>query len=179
VRQECLEAGADAFLSKPVEAARLLEQIHGMAGAAAEPPSLAIEQTMPRFPRPRPSEDEAPPVVNAETLAHLEELGTSPTFLEKLIGVYLTDSAALLSKVEAALASRNVSEFRSHLHALKGSSASMGTDRLTALCSRLGKMSDSELRLQAPGLFKSVSAELAAARAALEGHLRNRQQSTG
>jgi HPt (histidine-containing phosphotransfer) domain-containing protein len=119
------------------------------------------------------------PAVNLETLSHLEELGSSPAFIQKLIGVYLADSAALLGKVEGALASRNVQEFRAHLHAIKGSSASMGTDRLTSLCTQLGKLSDAELRLQAPALFKSVSAELAAARAELERYVHDRQQSTG
>ncbi len=178
-RRECLEAGADAFLSKPVEAARLLEQIQGMvAGKAGEVPQLPVEQA-PRAPRPAAGASGPVPAVNMETLSHLEELGSSPAFIEKLIGVYLVDSAALLGKVEAALASRNIQEFRAHLHAMKGSSASMGTDRLTSLCTQLGKLNDAELRLQATGLFKSVSAELAAARAELEGYLQDKQQSTG
>jgi len=62
---------------------------------------------------------------------------------------------------------------------MKGSSASMGTDRLTSLCTQLGKLSDAELRLQAPGLFASISAEFAAARGELQRFLQDRQQSTG
>ncbi|HXZ52197.1 MAG TPA: ATP-binding protein [Burkholderiales bacterium] len=181
VRSECLDAGADAYLSKPVEAARLLEQIQGLVvgKSLTDTPQPALEQVSLRATSGAGFAFGSEPVVNAETIAHLEALGSSPAFLEKLIGVYLTDSAALLAKVDTALASRNVQEFRSHLHALKGSSASMGTDRLTALCSQLGRLSDAELRLQAPGLFKSVSAELSAARAELEVFLRNRQQSIG
>ncbi|MGE5128844.1 MAG: ATP-binding protein [Sphingomonadaceae bacterium] len=180
-RRECLDAGADVFLAKPVEAARLLEQIQGMVAgkAVADVPQAPVQQASPRIPREPAAALEPTPVVNGETLAHLEELGSTPEFLEKLIGVYLTDSATLLAKVEAALASRNIQEFRAHLHAMKGSSASMGTDRLTALCSQLGKLSDAELRLQASGLFKSVSTELAAARAELQGYLRKNQQSAG
>jgi two-component system, sensor histidine kinase RpfC len=177
-RRECHEAGADAFLSKPIEAARLLEQIQGLvAGKAGELPQLPVEQA----PRARPALDASEPVpaVNMETLSHLEELGSSPAFIQKLVGVYLADSAALLGKVEGALASRNIQEFRALLHAMKGSSASMGTDRLTSLCTQLGKLSDAELRLQAPALFKSVSAELAAARAELERYVHDRQQSAG
>jgi hypothetical protein len=62
---------------------------------------------------------------------------------------------------------------------MKGSSASMGTDKLTELCAALGRLSDAELRLQAPALLRSLSDELAAARGELERYLRDRQQSTG
>jgi two-component system sensor histidine kinase RpfC len=180
-RRECLDAGADAFLAKPVEAARLLEQIQTMTSGKppAATPQPQIAQAPAQMARGGEIASGLDPVVNAETIAHLEELGSSAAFLEKLIGVYLSDSAALLAKIETALGARNIQEFRAHLHALKGSSASMGTDRLTVLCTQLGKLSDAELRLQSPGLFKSISAELAAARAELEGYLRNRQQSAG
>ena len=49
---------------------------------------------------------------------------------------------------------------------MKGSSASMGTDRLTATCSSLGSLSDAELRLQAPALLRTLSEELGAAQLA-------------
>jgi two-component system sensor histidine kinase RpfC len=171
-RQECLDAGARAFLAKPVEAARLLEEIQGWAGEPAR--RLRVEPASRGTPKPAPAA-----IVNADTLAHLEVLGSSPAFLEKLIGVYLQDNSALLAKVGAALAARNMSEFRSVLHAVKGSSASMGTDRLTLLCSELGKLSDAELRLRASGLADSLAKEFAAARAELERYLRNRRHSAG
>lgn len=177
-RRESAEAGADAFLSKPVEAVRLLEEVQLIAGgrpAEVTPPANLTDAT-----RGSRTEARAPaPIVNAETLAHLEELGSSVSFIEKLVGVYLADNAGLLSKIEGVLAARNVQEFRSLLHALKGSSASMGTDQLTQLCADLGKLSDAEVRLQAAGLLKALSGELATARAHLESYLRDKQQSTG
>jgi HPt (histidine-containing phosphotransfer) domain-containing protein len=86
---------------------------------------------------------------------------------------------ALLTRIEGALAARNAQEFRSILHAMKGSSASMGTDRLTRLCTDFGKLSDAEVRLRAAGLASALSNELAAARGALESYLRDKQRSTG
>src|SRR6185436_12661442 len=38
-KRESLEAGADAFLSKPIEAARLLEQLHTLCGARPQEPA--------------------------------------------------------------------------------------------------------------------------------------------
>ena len=173
VKREALEAGFDAFLPKPIEAMRLLEEIQVIAGKPqeAERPE-PIAAPIPRLVG-EPPQNAA--VVNAETLGHLAELGSSPAFVEKLIGVFLVDNGALLERVEKALAGRDYSEFRSILHALKGSAASMGTDRLTAMCGNLGRLSDAELRLQAPALLRSLGEELAAARGELERYVHERQ----
>ena len=45
--------------------------------------------------------------------------------------MFLADSAAIMERIEKVLAGRDYHEFRSLVHAMKGSSASMGTDRLT------------------------------------------------
>ena len=77
------------------------------------------------------------------------------------------------------LAGRDYHEFRSLVHAMKGSSASMGTDRLTRTCSSLGSLSDAELRLQAPALLRTLSDELAAARVAARALPAERRKSAG
>jgi two-component system sensor histidine kinase RpfC len=174
-KKEALEAGADAFLAKPVEALRLLDEIRALAGAKQEAPRRAEPLQVVS----RPAAPQEPAAVNAETLGHLEALGSSVAFVEKLIGVFLGDNQALLARIEQSLAGRNYHEFRSLVHAMKGSSASMGTDRLTRLCGELGALSDAELRLQAPRLLRTLSEELALARTQLERYLQDRRQSAG
>jgi len=176
-KRECLEAGADAFLAKPIEAARLLEEIQSLCASkpqeAARP--LAVEGL-----RPSRRERQGPaPAINPDTLADLEELGSSPAFMDKLIGVFVADNVTLMAKMESALSARNVAEFRSHLHAMKGSAASMGAERLAGRCRDMGRLSDAEVKLRIPALLKSVGEELAATREALENYLRNRQRSAG
>jgi two-component system sensor histidine kinase RpfC len=174
-REECLEAGADGYLGKPVEAARLLGEVQRVAGAAqASEPS-----PMPRAQAPRVSADGMIAVVNVETLGHLEELGSTPGFIEKLVGVFIADNATLVAKMETAVSAHAFQDFRSLLHALKGSSASMGTDRLTRLCTSLGALNDGEMRLQAPALMRSLTQELGAARGELERYIAERRRSTG
>ncbi len=174
-KREALEAGADAYLPKPIEALRLLDEIQALAGGKAE----AARKVEPLSLVQRPQGAALPEVVNVETLGHLEELGSSIAFVEKLIGVFLSDNSALLERIEQVLAGRNYHEFRSLVHAMKGSSASMGTDRLTRLCSSLGSLSDAELRLQAPALQRKLAEELAAAQAQLERYLHERRKSVG
>jgi two-component system sensor histidine kinase RpfC len=173
-KREALESGADAFLSKPIEALRLLDEIQNLATGARERAGAADGAAPARTPR----AVDAAAVVNLETLDNLRELGASAGFVERLVGVFVEDSCVLLGRVEQALAARNFQEFRSLLHAMKGSSASMGTDRLTQLCSSLGKLSDAELRLQAAGLLRTLTDELAEARAHLERNVRARSSSS-
>jgi len=170
-RREALEAGFDTFLPKPIEALRLLEEVQALSAVRPEEERRQEPQPAARAPH----QAAAAPLVNTETLGHLEELGSSAAFVEKLVGVFLADSSALLTRVEQALAGRNYHEFRSLLHAMKGSSASIGTDQLTAMCGNLGRLSDAELRLQAPALLRSLGDALAAARGELERYVHERR----
>jgi HPt (histidine-containing phosphotransfer) domain-containing protein len=77
--------------------------------------------------------------------------------------------------MEAAVAARNFGEFRAHLHAMKGSAASIGTERLTQLCASLGKYSDAELRLQSSALVRSLNEEFGLGRAALERYVQEKR----
>jgi two-component system sensor histidine kinase RpfC len=173
-KREALEAGFDAFLPKPIEALRLLEEVQTLSALRPEEQRRADAQGTRAARAPAQAG-----VINAETLGHLEELSSSNAFIEKLVGVFLADGGALLQRIELALNGRNLQEFRSLLHAMKGSSASMGTDRLTALCSSLGRLSDSELRLQTQGLMRSIGEEFGAARTELERYLQERRRSAG
>jgi two-component system sensor histidine kinase RpfC len=174
-KREAFEAGADAFLPKPIEALRLLEEIQSAAAERQDehrrPPAAAGVAPVRAAPA-------APaPVINTETLGHLEALGSSGGFIEKLAGVFLADNSSLRERMEQAFAGRNYREFRAHLHAMKGSSASMGTERLTRLCASLSQHSDADLRLQGPAILRSIGDELEAVRGELERYLHERKHS--
>ena len=173
-RKEAFEAGADAFLAKPIEARRLLDEVQGIAAERRERRSNAGARGVAT---PRGATSDEPPVINLETLRHLQDLGSSPAFMTKLCGVFFADNTVLLNRMESAIAARNYGELRSHVHALKGSAASMGTDRLTQLCSKFDGCSDAELRLQGAKLLRSLGEELAAARRELDRYLQDSQQS--
>jgi len=171
-KRECMEAGADSFLSKPVEALKLLEELSALTAATGREKPRALPG------RVAAPEAASPDVISVETLSHLEELGSTADFLERLVGVFVSDSLALLGKMEGAVAARNFGEFRAHLHAMKGSAASIGTERLTRLCATLGKLTDAELRLQGATVTKSLKEEFALGQAALERYLQDKKTNT-
>jgi HPt (histidine-containing phosphotransfer) domain-containing protein len=109
----------------------------------------------------------------------LEELGSSPEFLERLINVFVADGASLLARMEQAVASRNCVEMRSLVHAMKGSSVSMGTERLTQACAGFENLTDAGLRLQAAGLMRALSEEFAGSQIQLTRYLRDKKKSAG
>jgi two-component system sensor histidine kinase RpfC len=172
-KREALEAGFDAFLPKPIEAVRLLDEIQALTLGKPEVRSVDFPAAARAPSTPRPA-----PIINRETLGHLRALSPNAGFVENLVGVFLADSDALLGRVEQALAARNYKEFRSLLHAMKGSSASIGTERLTTLCGSLGGLSDAEMRLQGSALLRSLGDEFATTRAELERYVRESRQST-
>jgi two-component system, sensor histidine kinase RpfC len=160
-RQEAIAAGADAFFAKPIEAARLLRVVERLVGTKA--------------PRRDASEGSAGirdlsavAVINEETVKNLANLGSSPSFVRSMVEVFSTDTAKLLKRIEAAIAAGNVREIRGALHAIRGSSLTLGTDRLTQLCIQLGGLSDIELGGPDLRLFKIIGDEIEAAREALE-----------
>jgi two-component system sensor histidine kinase RpfC len=173
-RREALEAGADAFLPKPVEALTLLEEIQKLC--AAVPARTPVPAEAPHPVR-ATKEPQPVPIVNLETIDHLRQLGSSVAFVEKLVRVFTADNSTLLEHMEQALAARNCYLLRSLLHAMKGSSASIGTDRLTRLCSSYDSLSDAELRAQGPKLVRVLADEFAAAQRELDRYLQQRQQS--
>ena len=173
-RREALEAGFDAFLPKPIEALRLLDEVQALSFGKLE----ARGAEFPAVVRGSGGAQAATLVINRETLGHLRQLSPNAAFVENLVGVFLADSDALLGRVEKALAARDYREFRSLLHAMKGSSASIGTERLTVLCGTLSHLSDAEMRLQGAALFRSLGDELAVTRAELERYVRESKQST-
>ena len=168
-KKECLEAGADSFIPKPVEALRLLDELRNLTSGKGKETERVVQPAVGAIPAPAAAE-----AANAETLSHLEELGSTPDFLERLVGVFIADSQSLLAKMEASIAARNFGEFRAHLHAMKGSAASIGTERLTRLCATLGKYTDAELRLQSAGLMRSLNEEFELGRSALQRYVQEK-----
>jgi two-component system sensor histidine kinase RpfC len=183
MRQEAMDAGADAFLSKPIEATRLLDTISEICGKgelpsrATAPAPVQLPLSVPR--RSVVSIANAPQILNLDTIRLLEELGSGSDFMNKLIDAFIKDSLHILARVERESDKLSVSEFRSLLHALKGSVSSVGADRLTQYCNRIGAMTDQEARSQMRNLARGLREEFDAVQLALSDYLRRLNQTAG
>jgi two-component system sensor histidine kinase/response regulator len=107
-REECLAAGMDAFVSKPLRPPELWAELERLAPASA------------RAKKPRKTVSGAPEVqVNPETL--LASLGGSEVLLTEVVDVFLTDLPALLQRVGEACDAGDAAAVASAAHAIKGS----------------------------------------------------------
>ncbi|HKO86895.1 MAG TPA: ATP-binding protein [Burkholderiales bacterium] len=162
-KQEAIRAGADLYLTKPVQSALLLEAISSLV-EKKEPGELrgAVH-----------AQQELGAALNYETLAHLKELGSTDDFLDKLVHMFLNDNTTLLQEMRRAAESKRFDEVRSLAHALKGSAGSVGLDRLTGLCNELQKAPEGDLRLRSATHIESVQNEFELARGALLAYLKS------
>jgi two-component system, sensor histidine kinase RpfC len=166
-RQEALANGADAFLTKPIQAARLLDAIVKLSQPADAVPAARSES--------RPAAEAPSGILNYETLGLLEGLGSRSDFMEKLIRVFSDDNAILIDRMEEAVTARRFGELRSLLHALKGSAGSIGADELARTCSRIHALTEVELRARGTQHAAKIRADFDVARAELTAYLQKRK----
>jgi two-component system sensor histidine kinase RpfC len=151
---ECREAGVDAYLTKPIEPAKLLDRIERLApkGSGAKPASAE----KPCTPVAPVASETSPHVLNEATLASLEIMGKRPTFIPELIHGFLQDTEQLLGDMELALREKRYGNFKDMAHAIKGSAGNVGAQVLYDLSAKTCTMTDEMLQREASALMHNL-----------------------
>jgi two-component system sensor histidine kinase RpfC len=127
----CREAGADAFLTKPINGLDLIDTIARLAlGAGA---ATAARKTR------------AVAVLDEEILDDLASLGGGAEFVEGLIREFTQDSLRALEAIDAALKARDYPAWKDQLHALKGGASDVGALELAQRCAEAERTQPFEL----------------------------------
>ena len=131
-RAACIDAGADAFFTKPINARALLDRIASISRdivkESSTPPSISIEKGV------EAAAVSASPWYEESVLRELTELGDYH-FLDNLVQNFQRDGMKQLNRVKAAI-DNDYLEYREALHALKGSSIELGAVKLSSICAR-------------------------------------------
>ncbi|MFP5517281.1 MAG: response regulator, partial [Alphaproteobacteria bacterium] len=125
----CLEAGMDDYLSKPINARKLLDTItRFVKPAGGEDRGPGAE---PAGPPPSPRAMQEPATVNAEKIEELRDaLGKDGFAL--LLETFFSDSPMHLDLLRRAIDRGDCADIEREAHILKGSAANVGFDRLAA-----------------------------------------------
>jgi len=126
-RRECEEAGADGFLTKPIQARALYQALDQIMEARQNTP-MALH----------PGHDRKESA-SLTKMAELRALSPDVTFLRELVAVFVQDAGELLAQMDSANEAGNIEELRRLAHSFKGSTASIGAQRLYDICTRLNQ----------------------------------------
>ncbi|MBA5777157.1 response regulator [Stappia sp. F7233] len=177
--KRCMEAGADACVTKPIEPARLLkilDTVHG-AGAAGNTAQETVRQVTHIASHPRFKAEARSTAVDMETLAELERLGGTE-FVASLVGDFLTDATDILNELTHAVENADTARFREHAHALRSAAANIGAREIFKLCSSWQSIGGREMLTHGQRHIDTLSLELDRARSALSGYV-SRQAANG
>jgi len=173
-RRLCEEAGMDAYVTKPVEAARLLEVIDEETKKPVVEPETVLDDVVaaiashPRF------QGDGEPVIAVQALADLEAIDPGGSFLEEIIEAFLQESEVTLGHLRTAAATNSLREVRDLAHALRSSAAHVGARRVQRICSFLCNAPRHEVERSAKEKVRALTDEFERFRAAARQHLRER-----
>ncbi|MEP7342769.1 MAG: response regulator, partial [Acidobacteriota bacterium] len=151
-RERCLEAGMDAYISKPVQAAELFKLIADLGPAAASP----VHSTTNGF--------HAEVFDQAEAMARVEG---DQELLAELVDLFSGDCPRLLNDIRQAVASREGLGLARAAHALKGAASNFGATGVVAMAQRLEQMGQAEELIEAGAICTKLEAEVGRLNAAL------------
>ena len=154
----CEEAGADAFLTKPVNGRELIDIIAG----------LAIQHTKPvvAMPMDTLTIDE----LDESILDELAQLGGTG-FVQDLVTSFEEDSTRAMRDIERALADQNYGQWHDQLHMMKGGARDVGANLLAQHCAEAERIKPFEFSTSlAQDKLTEVRDALAAALAALAAY---------
>lgn len=158
--QRCQQAGARAFLPKPVVASRLLDTLAEIASSG----QVVSAPAPMRFDLP-PLQDN---VLDAAVLEELSGLGMGEDFEREFIAQCLRDAEGCIGMLGQAGEAEQWDALRDHAHALKGVASNLGLVRLAGESGDLMRIAAWQLSREWRQRLQGLRDRLAQGRAALD-----------
>ena len=176
-REASIEAGFDAFLSKPIDAATLFNTIERICKLAPNTAANWMNNALNK-PVEVKSDLEADNLhLDLDTLKELEKIGAgNELFIHRLLRNYLSDSVKLIYKIETAAKQKRYGELHDYCHALKGNSLSVGATQLAETTELISKLNASVPTAQVLEMITHLNSDFSKLTLAVEDYLRRPAQ---
>ncbi len=173
-REMASDAGFDAFLTKPIDAATLFNTIERILNLA---PNTATQWMNNALNIPVSINLTLEPntaSLDLTTLKELEKIGAGDDlFMHRLLRNYLTDSTKQIAKIETAVKQKQYGAVQDYCHALKGNSLSVGAIQLATTVEAFGKLSASTHASHAIEMLDILNKDFSQLTVAVEGYLKS------
>jgi len=140
-RAACMDAGADAYLTKPIEAKKLLNSINSLMAAddnaAVNRLPESTEATVAQISDHPRYKVEAQPVIDWPVIRQLIQYGAGHDFVMEIFRDFVADTEDLFLSIDSAVSESDVATFRNRVHALRSSSGNMGAAMVARLCAEV------------------------------------------
>ncbi|MCY7313982.1 MAG: response regulator [Pseudoxanthomonas sp.] len=162
----CEQAGARAFLAKPIAATRLLDLLADIAnnGRVVNPLPVA-----------RVAANATDDVLDPGVLDELSALGMGETFEREFITQCLNDADGCLGAMAHAMEQGDGANMREHAHALKGVASNLGLVKLATASGEMMRLADADISMEWRHRLAMLNANLSHGRSALEARQRERK----
>jgi len=130
----CEEAGADTFLTKPVNSRELVDMIARLVGQQAQAPAAAAGS-----PHVAQAAD-----LDESVLDDLAKMG-GENLIEDLLASFAEESERSLRDIERALDAQDYGQWHDQLHMLKGGASDVGANQLAQRCAEAERIKPFEL----------------------------------
>ena len=169
-RRACIEAGIDAYLTKPVEAQRLITTIWEVVARVgkpvralsdAVPPTALDAEATPPGATPAGVGADTDSAIDRSALEQLRAWGADDAFLAETLDGFLVEAEELVEDLAQAVADGDVRAFRDKVHALRGTSGNVGARRIRRTCEGLRSVTAEDLKKYGDSYVQTFTQELA------------------
>lgn len=156
-RADCIEAGMDDFIPKPLRIEDVRDAIRRLEGASRErqagPPSM--------------------PAISVSALERLREMAreSGDGLLQELIVLFLQNAPQQISELTDHLARSEMPAVRSIAYSIKGSAVELGAFRMVRLCQQVDQAASEGRAAALPELLAQLRSELDLVRSALSAEV--------
>ena len=164
--QRCEQAGARAFLAKPVVATRLLDALADVATSGRVAATTVSNTPV----RPEVSDG----VLDVSVLDELTALGMGDAFEREFIEQCLNDADGCIGAMAHAMERGDGEHLREHAHALKGVASNLGLVKLAAAAGEMMGLADWQISREWRHRLAALNSHLSHGRAALDARQRVR-----
>ncbi len=162
-KERCLEAGMDAYLSKPASSQRIAETIEGIFG---------LERQV----HPLSSTSRVDTPSTWDYASALKRVDGDEILLRELVQIFLEECPKQLASLQQAIETADLEKLVSAAHSLKGELGYLGLPDAAQKAKDLERMGQERTLRPAVAIFRSFQSEVSAVVAEMQGTLNGKRK---